>query len=413
MSMVDAFAATMSGALVLSEQFLYTREAFRLYVGRLTEDGILSVSRWCRPGFYAEPGMVVSLLVDAFHYHGIEDVGPRLIVLENTGYLATSVITVLAKRSPWTTAELQAVAELCQRTHFVLRWPMIAGVTRPCELDFAALLKGETTLAGMEEYDLRPPTDDRPFFFNYHLPIKSWVKAFQTGEMMRGSRLTVIMLGLLLLMLVAGYSVVIRPLWSLPPRPADSPPLAYGGPILYFAGIGVGFMLIELALIQVFALFLGHPTYSITVVLFTLLLFSGLGSGLSGLSSAPAQARWPLLGILVGALAFLAVPSLLAQAYDWPMAARVALTIALIAPLALCMGMIFPFGVGWLTATGRDTLVPWMWGINGLLSVFASVLGMWVAMFLGFSSLFPLACLAYALPLLTLLRDRPPEPRAV
>jgi hypothetical protein len=346
------------------------------------------------------------LLVDAFRHQGIDNAGPHLIVLENTGYLAMSVITVLAKGSPWTPAELAAVTQLCQQTNFILRWPMITGVTQPCELDFAALLEGQTSLPGMEEYDLRPPTDDRPFFFNYHLPIKSWVKAIETGDPMRGSRLTVIMLGLLLFMLVAGYSVVIRPLRSLPPRPAGSPPLAYTGPILYFAGIGVGFMLIELAMIQVFALFLGHPTYSITVVLFTLLLFSGLGSGLTSLASSPATARWPLLGILAGALAFLAVPGLLEAAYSWPMPARVALAMVLIAPLALCMGMIFPFGVGWLTTSGRDTLVPWMWGINGLLSVFASVLGMWLAMFLGYSALFPLACLAYALPLLTLLRER-------
>jgi hypothetical protein len=118
---------------------------------------------------------------------------------------------------------------------------------------------------------------------------------------------------------------------------------------------------------------------------------------------APQSVRWTLVLVILGSIAWLWAPGLLEAAYLWPMPARVALSVAIIAPLALCMGTVFPMGVRALTSSNQQWLVPWMWGINGLTSVYASVLGMWLATMFGFSSLFVLAALAYAMPLAVVL----------
>jgi hypothetical protein len=415
MSMVDTFAASMAGSLVLTENSLYTQEAFDLYLSKLTDDGMLSVSRWYGPRQRGEVARVLGLLSDALHSQGVRDPENHVAVVYNHGYMEFSAVTCIAKRSPFTSLERSALVKLCQEKQFTLLWPEVEGVTQHEFLDVRAALGPESMRPRDPEFDTAPPTDDCPFFFNARRPILSWVEAFRTGDMSMGSDATVTLGGLLVLMVVAGYFVVVRPLQEAQasvPLAERRPLSQFRRPIAYFAGIGVGFMLVELALLQRYILFLGHPSYAMALVLFTLLLFSSLGSALSGLISdaaARSWVRWPLLAIplLILVTAF-GVPDLLLLTHPWPLGARLVLAAALIAPLALCMGMIFPLGVRLLSQDGLERYVPWMWGVNGICSMGAAVVGMCVAITLGYTAVLLLGLVAYLGPLFASLPGRGP-----
>ncbi len=153
-------------------------------------------------------------------------------------------------------------------------------------------------------------------------------------------------------------------------------------------------------------MFLGHPSYAISVVLFALLLFGGFGSFLTEkVSEAKISqiVRLALLLILVGILLTAFVTSgLLEHMVGWSWMARLIIAVLLIAPLALLMGMIYPLGVRRLTQMKQQELVPWMWGINGICGVMASVLGMLLAMNVSYTAVLLTGAMAYGVTLLSL-----------
>ncbi len=177
----------------------------------------------------------------------------------------------------------------------------------------------------------------------------------------------------------------------------------------FFAAIGVGFLLFEIALIQRFTLFLGFPTYSLSVVLFALLVFTGLGSLASARAREPRRALVAALAVacaLIGVAAF-ALQPLLAALIDLPFPARVALTVALIAPPALLLGTAMPIGLARLRGLHAGA-VPWAWAINGVSSVLASVLAVAIAITWGFRAVTLLALACYLVALAHALRGRWP-----
>jgi len=201
-----------------------------------------------------------------------------------------------------------------------------------------------------------------------------------------------------------GVDVLILAPLALPGRRERAAPARrlWLGTAGYFAAIGVAFMFVEIAFIQKFILFLGHPLYAIAVVLFAFLLSAGLGSRCSERLRFPAPARvvavaWPVLAIAAIALAYtLLLPRLLPPLAAWPDAARIALAVALIFPLGFAMGMPFPLGMARLAAAA-EALVPWAWGLNACASVVSAVLATLLAIHLGFSAVLLLAVLLYAL----------------
>jgi hypothetical protein len=175
----------------------------------------------------------------------------------------------------------------------------------------------------------------------------------------------------------------------------------------YFAALGLGFMFLEVTLIQKFTLFLGYPTYSLSVTLFGLLVFSGLGS----LGSERFARRGPafsyrlfaLLAVLVVAYQ-LVFPSIVEHLIGTPLAVRVAITIALLAPVGLCLGAFLPIGLGVVAAQSEHSrvYVAWAWAINGFFSVIASILSTILAMAFGFKVLLLLALLIYLVGVVSL-----------
>ena len=414
MSMIDTWASSMAGSLVLAENTLYTQEAFTLFLSRLKDDGMLSVSRWYHQRQYGELARVLGLMVHALQAQGVTRPEDHIAVVYNQGYLdilgVGPVVNCIVKKTPFTAAQRTALVDLCKRMKYTLLWPDVEGVTKHEFLDILGVIKREPRLLDDPEFDLTVPTDDRPFFFNTRRPIRSWIGAIQSGDLSRGSQSAATLGGMLLVMTLASLVVVVRPLrlyHSTLPEKERQPLASYRRPIFYFAGIGLGFMLVELALIQRYILFLGHPTYAMSVVLFALLLFSGVGSSLTSRCSADSVqnfVRLPLLGVLAALLATaFAVPVLLDAAYPWPLPLRLILAAALIAPLGLCMGMIYPLGVRILVRSRLGAIVPWMWGINGICAVLASVLGMCVAISFGYTVVILLGMLAYAVTLVATL----------
>ncbi len=400
-SLADSYRPVGSGAYSLSESYLYTTEAFVDYLDHLAPDGLLVVPRWLQMP-PSEEVRVLALAVTALERVGVEGPGEHVVALRS---LYTMIL--LVKRQEFTSEQLDVVREFSREKRFDLVYYRGIGrqeVNRYGILDepvyyeaYAALLGAENTVEFYATYpfDVRLPTDDRPFFFHFF----RWA---QTPEILRALGKTwqpwagsgyLVLLALLILVLLASLVLVLLPLVLLRGRGQTR----HGGRIfLYFLFLGIGYLFIEIPLLQRFILFLSHPVYALATVLFGLLTFSGLGSLLSP--------RLPLTRVMVGLILLLACyPLLLPALFHWllglHLAVRVAVSVVLLAPLGFLMGVPFPAGIR-LVGRIAPGLVPWAWAINGCASVLSSILAVMIAISHGFSRVLLAGGLAYALALL-------------
>jgi hypothetical protein len=377
MTLVDTWASTAAGAFALSENNLYTVEAFRSYFDHLTPDGLLAITRWefRRP---REALRVVSVALEALRQLGVKDPARHFMVIGQGSLREDGIpVLVLAKKSPFTAAEEDVVnAHLRQAVSLHAFYRPNAPDANP----FSALILSRDPYAFSEtyEFNVRPVTDNAPFFF---FTIK--LPQILNGELRQGIdwkvNVGVAVLGMVLLLSVAAtMAFLVLPLFLVRSQ-------AHGGTrIGYFIAIGLGYILVEISFIQRFVLFLGHPTYALTVVVFLMLLASGLGSVASRhWLSKPRQLRVPLLLIATVILIYVAVlPHLLAGLVGQALWAKLLLSAFLLAPLALAMGMPFPTGLRMLHASGHQT-VEWAWAMNAASSVLGSVLAMAIAIQFG------------------------------
>ena len=392
MSMIDTWAATMAGSLALAENVLYTLEAYDLFVSRLNDDGILSVSRWFTPDYPGELIRVLGLMGASLSAVGVENVADHVVVLYTRGTMGTGVATCLLKPTPFDESQISALREIADRMRYDVLWPVDG------RDDIVAALQGEAGVLGGPEFDHGTPTDDRPFFFNLLKPVGSWWVALQEGDSSKGSRPFAMLVMILIAVALASYAFVLRPLLGYNASKPDEEKLRVRDNLwacAYFGGIGLGFMGVELGLIQRTIVFLGHPTYSLSVVLFTLLLFTGIGSAISSRLSPHSVPR-VIGGIFVGLLfVTMAAPPIFEAVHHIDRSARIGVAIAVVAPLATLMGMLLPMGMRRLIDAGKPQLVPWMWAVNGVFGVVATVLAMFVAMSFGYTMLIVAAGFAY------------------
>ncbi len=374
MSMIDTWAATGAGAFSLSENGLYTVEAWKTFLGHLTPRGILTVSRWYAPSEVNETGRMISLAVAAMLELGVTD--PRShIFLASVGNVATTIVS----KAPLAPGEIAALRAECAR----LGYDILASPGSDPASRTLADITGARTRDELErrtshlDLDLTPPTDDRPFFFNL-LPLGRAHHALkymrQTAGVVGGNIIATI--SLLTILLVSITLVVVTIV--LPLRPAlreVGRDLVVGG-TAYFGFLGLGFMLVEIGLLQRLGVFLGHPVYSLSVVLFSLILTTGFGSMLSErlrLGTPKRIVLWAVGTALYLILLPVWMPSALRMVEASGIAARAGLSAALIAPAGLLMGFGFPTGMQLVSS--RDARpTPWFWGVNGAAGVLASVL---------------------------------------
>jgi hypothetical protein len=395
-SLVDTWAATAAGAYTLTENSLYTSEAFGEYLDHLDEDGYLTISRWVFDGL-----RLVSLAQAACEARGL-DAAQHLAIVR-----LDRVATFLLKKTPFTSDDVQRLQTIASDLGFSILYapglePSPIG-DEPVEMvrsgtsaaDYRRLILAEDRERFLETYplDVSATTDDRPFFFHTTRLANQFDVAFGRS-MLFGN-------GLSALLTLMGISAVLVLLFIVGPLLAsgERPAPGWEGWLTYFAALGAGFMLLEVALLQRFVLLLGHPVYSLTVTLFSLLLGTGLGSLISR-RIEPGRVKAVTGRALLAVLAIAAVsPFVLSPIIDaaipWPLSVRIALATATLIPLGLLLGMPLPGGMR-LLAAGRADLVPWGWGINGAFSVVGATLAVFIAMNWGFSATLLIGALIYA-----------------
>lgn len=397
-SMVDTWAASSAGAYTLMENNLYTIQAFQEYLDHLTPEGVFSISRWyvtIQPG---ETLRVVSLAVEALERMGSTSPQEHIFVAKCLGWLkGGGVATVLVKKSPFTEAETRTLASVCRNLGFEL----VLTPESVYDNAFDPLFDGSDREKFFRRYpiDISPPTDDRPFFFHM-VRLKDFYRSdLIQGSVHFGETAIQILVKCMLAVFVLTLAFIFAPLVVL--RRAAVKEMKYKfGLMLYFACLGLGFMLIEIPTIQRLTLFLGHPVYSLSVALFSLLFFSGIGSLYTD-RLVEQQARQRLLKALVALSLLLvvyvfALPPIFYKLIGLPNHVRIGISVALLFPLGLLMGIPFPLGLKMVNGHSND-LIPWCWAINGATSVFASVLAIAISISCGFSLTLLAGLFAYLL----------------
>lgn len=408
MTLVDTWASTAAGAFALSENNLYTVEAFKEYFDHLKPDGMIAVTRWefKKP---REALRIVSQGIEALRQLGISNSRQHFIIVSE-GALDSDgrPVLVLAKKSAFTTEEvlgyrqfifgeggrLREIYSPFYRRDNDMPMPEDLLMKKPDEEAFAALIEsGESpwsprqTLFTEYPYNVAPVHDNAPFFFFTFKTRRLFDEIFRpTGQGIDWK----VNLGVAVLFMLLAISFVAVLAFLILPLALHAPARGVKiAPLVYFIAVGLGYILVEITLIQRFVLFLGHPTYALTVVIFLLLLSSGAGS----LFARRWITRWrevlSPLGIVVTILLiyWLVLPPLLAALVGIAFPLKLGMSFVLLAPLGFAMGMPFPTGLRALNAgalsSGTNSSLEWAWAMNAAASVLGSVGAMVIAIHFG------------------------------
>jgi hypothetical protein len=418
----DSFRPVTAGAYALGENYIYTREAFRDYLNHLNDDGILVMSRWLQlpPSEEIRGGaLAISALEEQVASSTVGGQPPTLSAIEGSAVVdhilalrSFSTLVLLVKRAPFTAREIESARAFAEQRQFdwVARPGIRAEETNRFNVlqeneyfnAFQQLLDRERRAAFLENYayDITPPTDDRPFFFHF-FKLDQTPRVIQLmGKLWQpfGGSGYLILFALLALSTVASGALIVAPLWRKETlgKPKELKELGF------FAWLGIGFLCVEIPLIQRFILFLDQPVHAFATVLFGLLLASGAGS----LASARVSARGALAALVVAVLAYPLVLPLIFQAFlGHAFALRVLVSLVLLAPMGFLMGIPFPSGIARLNETAPK-LVPLAWGINGCASVLSSILATMGALTWGFSWVMLAGAGAYAMAILSASRAK-------
>jgi hypothetical protein len=430
--LLDSFAAAAAGTHSLSESYVYTIEAFEQYLDHLRPGGYLAITRWLKlPP--RDSLRLFATAVSALERRGIGEPGRHLALVRSW-----NTTTLLVKNGPLTGHDMDRVRRFADERAFDLAF--LPGMARAEAnrfnvLDQPYFFDGAVALLGPErdeflrayKFDIAPTTDDRPYFFDFFkwraLPELLQRRALGGAALLDWGYL-VLTATLVQAAVLASVLILAPLLWLGRDHPEPAAAFATWRVALYFLAIGLAFLFIEIASLQRFVLFLGHPVYAIPVVLCGFLFFAGLGSGFSPTMAARLETwrarprggapvalgaadrllvrvRHPALvlaiaGIGTAALMHLVVaPPLFRWLMPLPVALKIAVSLVLIAPLAFFMGMPFPLALV-RVAAARSALVPWAWGINGCASVLSAVLAILLAMSLGFNAVVLIAIGLYA-----------------
>lgn len=424
--LVDSFRPVTAGAYALSEEYRYTVEAFQEMWAHLSADGLLVAERWLQlPP--SESLRLWALAVDALRRSGVARPADHLLALRS---LQTSLIIV--SRSPLSAAEQAAAKTFTTQRQYDLLWTPDMAARAPAPEALVALSDAQLAELGINRfnvipdaphfkafvrmlfapdaaafyraypYAVHPPTDDRPFFFHFF----KWEQTpavlaalGKTWQPFGGSGYLVLVL-LLGLVTILAAGLILLPLGALRRRlRTDAGDVAggkHGGTVrylAYFALLGLGFMCVEMPLLQRFILYVGQPAYAFATAVSALLLASGLGSRYLSTRIPPRLGMLALVGL------GLAYPALLSSAFDatsaLPLAARAVLGGAMLLPLGMLMGLPFPQGLADVRLRAR-ALLPWIWAVNGSVSVVSAVLAPMLAIDGGFRMVMFVGAVAYA-----------------
>ncbi len=371
--------------------------------------GILSVSRWFDPTNVSETSRLLSLGMAALIDHGFTHPRDHLVLA-----VRDHIATIMLSTAPFTGTDHATLAAAADDKGFGLAVSPWSG---PRGTPIVDRIARSTTWAQLRRayadplYDYSPPTDARPYYFNMLKPRALWADAsIPRGGALGGNlRATLLLLVLLAITTLLVALVIVWPLVQ-----AGRPPMPVGRfttTMVYFAAIGFAYMLIQIALLQRFAVYLGHPTYTLAIVLFSMLLFTGLGSLLSERVTVGPRGWFravPVAAAVALIVTAVTLPGVIARTITLGLPARTAVVLGFAAPLSMLLGMCFPFGVR--LVRDRPAVVAWAWGVNGAFGVLASILAVGLSIWVGIDANFWVAggvYLALGLPLALLARAAP------
>ncbi len=385
MSGVDTWSGLSSGAYVLSENYLYTVEAFNDYMDHLKDDGVLAVVRW----YFKPPREMMRMLSvgsKVLSDRGNPEPWKHIIVMVSGDFCAT-----LFKKTPWTQQELARYTWYARNQENIeITYSPGCNLTNPFA-DYMTALETGTADRFRKNYiyNLTPVYDDNPFFFDYYKWSNLPDQIFSSGTGGQIGANWPIAMAILSAMLVQAFLLtlvfIFYPLTRFEQSGLDVPHAARI--MIYFLCLGIGFIFIEIVLMQKLVLYLGHPVYSISVVLTSLLFFSGLGS----LAASKFPWKKPhFLTVMLGIVALSVLvlrgilPIIVDATLQETLAVRIACTLALLAVPGFLMGIPFPTG---LAIVGRRAkpFIPWAWGTNGGATVLGSIMAIIVAMTFNFT----------------------------
>ncbi len=400
--MLDSFSSAGAGLYSLHENYLYTVEALQDYMQHLAPAGYLSMSRWIK----LPPRDTLKLFataLEALARLGTQDSGNHLVMIRSW-----QSASLLVKKSPFSPEEINRVKEFCQQRLFdLVYYPGMQQqeanrfniMRQPYLYDGAVSLlgKGAERFKQRYKFNIKSSTDDRPYFSHFfkwrtlpeilRLKGKGGMVLLESGYLILVLTLFQAIAASLLLILLP---VIVRPYVTVSEAGWNRPRI-----VAYFFAIGLGFLFLEIAYIQKFILYLGHPLYAAAAVLAIFLVFAGMGSQYG--QAKQIRIKWPVAIILgLGIADLIAVNHLLA-AFNWlPVPMKIFCTILLLGPLAFTMGMPFPLA---LTEVGTDApdLIPWAWAVNGCASVIGAVLATLLAIHFGFTAVVLAALTLYGL----------------
>jgi hypothetical protein len=407
-TLVDTWAATAAGAFSLSENNLYTVEAFKDYATHLTDDGILTMTRW-----YFEPPdqmlRLVSLTRAMMTELGITNPARHIMLIRDSEMpWGRGPGTFMFKRSEFTDEEVRDIEARAANANFVL---LYTPLTRPDNV-FTRMIVAEDPAEVWNSFEtnVEPSRDNNPFFFN-SIRFANLSRVLEIGGEWQKTNLgTFVLFALFCITAVLVLLFIIGPLLLVRRRAFRTGTTQHKfSYLLYFACLGAGFIIVEVAMIQKFILFLGHPVYSLAVVLFSLLTFSALGSYLTGrFDQERLKPTVMKLLVLLVALVFIyivALPPIFYGLVHLARELRILIAVVLMAPLAVLMGMPMPIGIRML-ARNAPEIIPWAWGVNGATSVMGSVGALVIAILTGFNQALIVGAGLYLVAILFITRPR-------
>jgi hypothetical protein len=374
-SMVDTWAANAAGAMTLSENALYTVNGWHVFYKHLKPGGLITFSRWNIGSFNEEISRLFAVAWATQLEEGVKNPGDSIAI-----FRSGPVATLILSNGPFSAADLVKIKSITQSMGFETLY--LSG--EPTRIDhIREVAKARTTadlasLRSANYIDYSPVYDSSPYFFNsVHL-----FDVFRFKPNSIGTPPSVFAIYFLFQFMIAAgimvaFTIVAPAIWW-GKRQASRPP---AGGILYFIAIGLGFMLVEMAMMQQLTILLGQPIYSLIVVVAGLILSSGLGSLASDALKLRSrfESRLPALAAAVIIAGYsLAVLPVIHFFIASVLAVRVLAAFLMVAPPGVLMGFCFPIGLRWLKNLGEERNLPWMWALNGA----AGTLGSFIAIVL-------------------------------
>ncbi|MBM3672168.1 MAG: hypothetical protein FJW86_08330 [Actinobacteria bacterium] len=408
----DSYAASnaaTAGAFVLSESYLYTRESIEESFEHLSSDGLI-VTQFGEVDFEVKPNRTtryVTTVRAALRERGIDDPARHVLVATTPAALIGTLSTILVKPTPFTDAEVDRfVSALDDIERSTLRYA--PGADYGKSLVSQAITTPTSALDDLYasyRFDVSPIDDDAPFFWHFTAfndVISTFTHAIDRSdpEDTIGERVLLLLVAVAVVLaaifLLLPF-VKLREIWRALPRKGTS--------AVYFSALGLGFLFFEITLIQRLVLFLGYPTYSLTVTLLSILVFTGVGALLTERYKDRVERAIPILLAVITALTvfyLFALTPLTEGVLGAPLAVRVLLAFFVLAPLGICLGAFMPLGIGAVARLAPEhtrEYVAWGWAVNGFASVIGSVLTTILAMTFGFNAVLVIALAVYMVAL--------------